>query len=324
MSSFPQRETPLTESPSSCDGSGKNQFVRSVRQVTLVGLGVNVLLSILKLVLGLIGHSQAVVADAVHTFADVTTDLAILLGVRYWAAPADADHPYGHGRIEAVVAAGIGLVVAATAAGIGWRAVMTLRAPDIASPGVTALTAALFSIVCKEWLYRWTLLRGRTIGSVAVAVNAWHHRLDAFSSVPVAVAVFLSITRPEWSFLDHVGAVVVSLICLRAAWSILRPTLGQLTDAAAGRAEVLRIEQAARSVPGVLDVHAVRTRQVGSATLVDLHVLVDPDISVRAGHGVAENVERQLMAAGLGVSDCVVHIEPYEASALTQTGTWWR
>jgi len=295
-----------------------------VRRITLVGLGVNILLSMLKLALGLLGHSQAVVADAVHTFADVTTDLAILFGVRYWAAPPDEGHPYGHGRIEAVVAAGIGIIVATTAAGIGWRAVATLRTPDTASLGVAALIAALLSIVCKEWLYRWTVHRGRSIGSVAVTVNAWHHRLDALSSLPTAAAVFLALIQPEWSFFDHVGAAIVSLICLRAAWSILRPTFGQLTDAAAGRTEVLRIEQVVRSVDGVLDVHAVRTRQVGSATHTDLHVLVAPDISVRAGHDIAEAVKRQLLTAGLGVADCMVHIEPYEPNAMTQTATWWR
>jgi len=299
-------------------------FVRAVRRVTLVGLGVNVVLSIVKLALGLIGHSQAVVADALHTFADVTTDLAVLLGVRYWAAPPDAEHPYGHGRIEAVIAAGIGGVVAFTAAGIGWRAVATLRSPDVASPGGTALAGAVLSIVCKELLYRWTVARGRRIGSIAVTVNAWHHRLDALSSLPAAAAVGLSLVRPSWSFLDHVGAIVVSLICLHAAWSILRPTLGQLTDTAAGRAEVVRIEGIARSVVGVRDVHAVRTRRVGSATHMDIHVLVDPKISVRSGHDIAEAVKRRLLASGLGVADCVVHIEPFEKHGAAFTETWWR
>jgi len=283
-------------------------------RVTWAGLLGNVLLAGFKLVAGLVGHSQAVMADGVHSLSDLTTDLAILIGMRYWSKPPDEDHPYGHGRIETVVTAGISVALALAGLGLGYRAFVDLSSGARRPPGWLPLAAALVSIVSKEALYRWTMLVAGRVGSSALKANAWHHRSDALSSIPVAVAVGVAMWRPAWSFVDSVGAVVVSVFILATAWKLLRPELGKLADQGADQATIARIVQAAKRVPGVRGVHLVRSRFVGNSLDVDLHVTVDPEMTVRAGHEIAEQVNRALVGLGGGtsVSDAVVHLEPDE------------
>jgi len=281
-----------------------------VRRVTWTGLAVNVTLAGLKLAAGLIGHSQVVVADAVHSLSDASTDVAVLIGVRYWSAPADDRHPYGHGRIEAVVTALIALVLAGVAVGLGYQALATLRDPHGTPPGGIALAAALLSIVCKEALYRWSVAVGRRIKSSALVANAWHHRSDALSSLPAALAVAGARVHPSWVLLDHVGAVLVSFIILQAVWRIGWPAVQELVDTGATATERGRIRSVALGTEGVRTVHAVRTRRIGPGLAADLHVTVDGEMTVRRGHRVSEEVKRRLLAEGPTLVDVVVHLEP--------------
>lgn len=283
---------------------------REVKRVTWIGLAVNVLLSALKLAGGMLGHSQAIVADAVHSLSDTTTDVAVLVGVRYWSQPPDDRHPHGHRRIETLVTAGIGVLLAVVAAGLAVNAVSTLSVEHQSPPGLVALAAALVSIVSKEILYRWTVLVGRRIGSPAVVANAWHHRSDAFSSVPVLVAVAGARVFPAWAFLDHLAALVVSVFILRMSFTIVRPALDELIDSGASKRELERIRRIALETEGVEQVHAIRTRRSGTALQVDLHVLVDGSMSVRRGHAIAERVQQRLMAEDLDLADVIVHVEP--------------
>jgi len=288
------------------------QEVRSIRRVTWIGLVANVLLSGFKLAGGILGSSQVIVADAVHSLSDTTTDVAVLIGVRYWSRPPDDGHPHGHGRIEAVVTAGIGLLLAGVAVGLTWNAIQTLRQPHPHRPGLIALAAALVSVVAKEMLYRWTVRVGRRVHSSAVVANAWHHRSDALSSIPAALAVLTVRLHPDWLFLDHLGAVVVSVFIFRAGVLIVWPASMELMDAGASQKELNRIEQVAMSVEGVRGVHAIRTRIVGGRVHVDLHILVDSTMSVGNGHAVSEEVDRRLLAEGPRMADVVVHLEPHE------------
>lgn len=281
-----------------------------VRRVTWTGLAVNVTLAGLKLAAGLIGHSQVVVADAVHSLSDASTDVAVLIGVRYWSAPADDRHPYGHGRIETVVTALIALVLAGVAVGLGYQALATLRDPHSTRPGAIALAAALLSIVCKEALYRWSVAVGRRIKSSALVANAWHHRSDALSSLPAALAVAGARVHPSWVLLDHVGAVLVSFIILQAVWRIGWPAVQELVDTGATATERRRIRSVALDTEGVRTVHAVRTRRIGPGLAADLHVTVDGEMTVSRGHSVSEEVKRRLLADGPTLVDVVVHLEP--------------
>jgi cation diffusion facilitator family transporter len=276
-----------------------------------VGLVCNLLLAAVKGVAGIVGHSQAVLADALHSISDIVTDIAVIFGARLWSAPADDDHPHGHGRIETLITVVIGLVLCMVAVGLAVRAIRGLREGSAVAPSMVALVAALTSIVVKEALYRWTTLVGRKANSPALVANAWHHRSDAFSSVPAAAAVGVALIDPEWAVVDRVGAVVVCLLILQAAWRILRPAIDQLIDAGAPASDRRRIEELAMQVDGVESAHAVRTRYVGSDLAVDLHVEVDGGLSVGEGHAIAVAVRRKLMDEGPNVTDALVQIEPH-------------
>jgi cation diffusion facilitator family transporter len=286
-----------------------------VRLVTGVGLAANIALAAAKMVGGLLGHSQALIADAVHSLSDCTTDVAILVGVRYWSEPPDASHPYGHRRIETLVTAFIGLALAAVAVGLAYDAIDALVAGTHETPGPIALGAAALSIVVKEVLYHWTRRVGGRVGSSALEANAWHHRSDALSSVPVAIAVGAVLIDPSLSFLDSVGAIAVALFILFAAWKIVRPALDQLIDRAAPRKVADELRRIAGAVAGVREVHDIRTRQSGLGLHVDLHVLVDDELTVQQGHDIATQVREDLIEDGPNVFDVIVHIEPYRDHA---------
>jgi cation diffusion facilitator family transporter len=276
-----------------------------------VGLIFNLFLAAAKAAAGILGHSQAVLADALHSLTDSVTDIAVILGVRYWTAPADEDHPHGHGRIETLITVVIGLAVGAVAVGMGAHAIRGLRHDPGTAPTGIALGVAMISIVVKEVLYRWTAKVGREVRSPALEANAWHHRSDAISSIPAAVAVTVALIDPEWAVVDRVGAVVVCLLILQAAWRILRPALDQLIDAGAPATDRQRIEELALQVDGVEAAHAVRTRYVGSDLAVDLHVEVDGGLSIGEGHTIALAVKRKLIDDGPNVTDALVQIEPH-------------
>jgi cation diffusion facilitator family transporter len=251
-----------------------------------------------------------VVADAVHTISDCSTDVAILVGVRYWTKPPDAEHPHGHRRIETLVTIGIAALLAGVGLGLAFTALVRLSRDTTEVPEWIALGAALVSIITKEALYRWNVRVGRRIRSTALVANAWHHRSDALSSLPVAVAVAAAAIHPAWAFLDSVGAIIVSVFILKAAWGLGRPALGELVDTGAPREQRGQIERIVRATEGVASVHAIRTRYSGPGLHVDLHIQVDGDLTVREGHHIAGRVKHRLLAEGPDIIDVVVHIEP--------------
>jgi cation diffusion facilitator family transporter len=285
--------------------------IARIRNVTWIGILINVVLSVVKFVLGVLGNSQAVVADAVHSLSDLGTDFAILFGVRFWTKSPDEDHPYGHGRIEILVTAGISLVLFLVAGGIGYKALRALRADGIGQPGWIAFWGAAASIVSKELLYRWTVRVGRAVRSSAVVANAWHHRADALTSIPIALAVAVATVSAAWSFVDRIGAVIVSVFIMYTAWRIIKPVLEELLGKGVPEEQKKQIEKTARSVEGVEVVHAVRTRRMGSGIFMDLHVLVDGDMTVRKGHDISEHVKQILLERFDDVMDVTVHLEPY-------------
>ena len=290
------------------------EAVARVRQVTWIGLGVNVALSVLKFVAGLFGRSQALVADAVHSLTDTTTDVAVIIGSYYWARPPDSDHPYGHHRVETVVTLFVGFVLGGAGFMVGWDALQDLQGEPAQRPKAIALVVAALSIVSKEVLYRWTATVSRRVMSPALAANAWHHRTDAISSVPVFLAVGGAMLFPQWALLDRVGAIVVAIFILHAALKIIWPGLRELVDAGAPTEICREIMTLAHEVQHVKQVHGIRTRYVSSRILVDLHVVVNGSLSVKAGHDIAENVKERILQNGPEVIDVIVHIEPEEAA----------
>ena len=281
-----------------------------IRRVTWVGLGTNLALTALKFAAGIFGHSRAVVADAVHSLSDCGTDVAILVGTRLWSRPRDSDHPYGHARIEAVITMALGLVLAAVGVGIGYDAIAGIPEKHTQTPGIAALLAAAVSIVVKEVLYRWTILVGRQVQSSAVVANAWHHRSDALSSVPAVLAVGAAILLPKWTFLDHIGAVAVCLLIIQAAWRIILPAVGQLIDQGLPPRECGALLAAVREVKGVESAHDLRTRRLGPGVALDVHIEVQPTLTVTEGHDIAEAARSCIHGLFPDVIDVVVHVEP--------------
>lgn len=286
----------------------------SIIRVTWVGLLFNIFLVVFKILAGYFGNSRAVMADGVHSISDLVTDVAILVGVRYWNAPPDSDHPYGHRRLESLVALGIGIILVLVGIGIGWDAVANLWTPQPPG-GYLALVAALSSILIKEWLFRWTLAEGKRINSPALQASAWHHRSDAFSSIPAAAAVALSHLHPSLAICDPIGAILVSLFIIYSAWDICKPSLAVLMDQGVDEEVVKKLKAAAANVPGVENVHDLRTRYLGGSASVDLHIEVNPAISVMEGHAIADSVEEALKKLpiselGTEVIDVLVHVDP--------------
>jgi cation diffusion facilitator family transporter len=274
---------------------------------------VNIVLSGVKFTFGIVANSQALVADAVHSLSDLTTDLAIIVGVGWWSKPADDEHPHGHRRLEIIVTVAIGVVLAAVAVGLLWNALSTIHLRHATGPGLVALFAAMLSIVSKEWLYRWTVKVAVRLHSEPLRANAWHHRSDALSSIPVAVAVGVAALKPEWAFVDHVGAVLVSLFIMKAAYEIVRPSISKLLDTSAPLADIEEIRRLSMSVPGVLGVDKIRTRYIGCSILsVEIHIEVRGNMTIRDGHGIGNQVRDLLVSSDLGIGDVVVHLDPVD------------
>ncbi len=303
-----QRHT--ADTPLKAHHADKN---KTIRKITWIGLIVNILLSFFKIIAGIYGKSQAVLADGIHSLSDTTTDIAVIAGSYFWSKPPDSTHPYGHKRIETIVSIFIGVVLFVAGAGIGLKAIFTLHETHSSPPGWIALLAALLSIICKEILYQWTAATGKRIKSLSLSANAWHHRLDAISSVPVFIAVGVSILWPEWNFIDHVGAVFVSLLILYAALKIMITGFKELLDVGAPREICEKIKTIALKNPAAHQIHGIRTRYAGNSLQVDLHVVVDGSMTVYESHQVAEDIEARLLNEGPDIVDVVVHIEPIES-----------
>ena len=287
---------------------------QTIRKVTWIGLAANLLLAVFKFAAGYWGRSQAMIADAVHSLTDTVTDIAVIVGSHFWSRPPDQGHPYGHRRLETLITVFIGAMLAAAGFSIGWGALTNLKHDGAGRPGWIAVVAAALSIICKEILYRWTAATGRNLRSTALVANAWHHRTDAISSIPVLVAVGGSLLFPDWSFLDGLGAVVVSLFILQAAFQIVWPGLRELIDSGAPEAIRKEIARVAGDAHGVLQVHDIRTRYIGASIQVDLHTVVDGSLSVREGHAIADEVQHRLMNSLPDIIDVVVHVDPPESA----------
>ena len=289
------------------------QETKTVIRVTWIGLIANLLLAALKGVCGFLGNSHAVMADAVHSLSDIISDVAILVGANYWNKPADVSHPHGHRRIETAVTVGIGFLLFIIGAGMVFDGLMNIQKPNGVAPGWIAFWAALISLVIKEILYHYTYRAGEKIRSVALIANAWHHRSDALSSIPVLIAVLVAAVTPGFEFVDPLGEVLVSILIFKAAFKITLPALYKLVDGGAPQSKLKRIEELVLCTEGVLSYHKLRTRYVGSHSLaIDLHIQVEGTLSVEVGHNICGAAKGNILRNMPEVVDVIVHLEPFE------------
>ena len=283
---------------------------KEIMKITLWGLVLNVFISIIKFVLGFLGNSQAVVADAVHSFSDTSTDLVILLGVKYWTAPPDDNHPYGHQKIESFVTIIIGLILLTAACGIGYNAIATLDHEHTEQLKLFTIIGPIVSIIFKELLFRKTYQVGVKTNSSSVKANAWHHRTDALSSIPVLIAVVASLINPKLIILDHIGAIIVAAFIIKLAVEIIYKNINELIDTGISEEEYLHISKVISEIECVKGFHKVRSRKLGSSIYLDLHLEVDGDLSVRTGHDITEDVQKALISSNPKIIDVMVHLEP--------------
>ena len=286
-----------------------------IYRVTLVGSVVNLLLLVFKFVAGILGHSAAMLADAVHSLSDFVTDIIVIVFVRISSKPEDEGHDYGHGKYETLATAIIGLVLLFVGLGILWNGATSIwdfwQGGELKEPGMLALWAALVSILFKELLYQYTVLKGRRLNSQAVVANAWHHRSDALSSIGTAVGIGGAILLGEqWLILDPLAAVVVSLFIMKVAIQLLVPSMNELLEKSLPAEVEEKIKQEILAFPGVTSPHHLRTRRIGSSYAIEVHIRMDGQITLEEAHHTATAIENRLKSEFGSRTYINIHVEP--------------
>jgi len=286
-----------------------------ISKVTLVGSIVNLLLVCVKAVAGVVGHSAAMISDAVHSLSDFITDIVVLIFVRISAQPQDEGHDYGHGKFETLATLLIGLALAAAAIGIvvngATKLAHWLQGEPLQTPGRIALWAALISIAVKEILFQYTRIKGRKLQSKALEANAWHHRSDALSSIGAAIGIGGAILLgPRWAVLDPLASIVVGAMLVKVAWDLLGPSFGELTDSSLPAETEQEMLEIIKAVPGVQDPHNLRTRRIGNRIAAEVHIRLDGSQTLKDAHDKATEVESRFKARFGSQSHIIVHMEP--------------
>ena len=279
------------------------------RRVALLGMGTNALLVVGQVVVGIIGHSQALVADGMHTLADLSGDLLVLFALKHSAKEADEEHPYGHARIETAVTLALGVLLLLVGAGIAVRAgLRILDHETIATPSAITLWVSGFTILAKEGLYQYTMHTARRFDSDMLKASAWHHRSDAISSIIVFLGIAGTMAGIQW--LDALAAAGVSLFVAKIGIELGWPAINELVDTGLDAEQLQHVRRVILATDGVRELHLLRTRRIGGRALVDVHIIVNDDISVSEGHYISEAVRAKLVNEVDVVADALVHIDP--------------
>ena len=288
---------------------------KRITRVTLLGSVVNLVLSVGKVLAGLFGHSAAMIADGIHSISDLASDIVVLVFVRISSKGEDRDHEYGHGKFETLATLIMSLILIVVAAQLMASGIRTiagvLSGEAIPSPKYIALVAAVVSIVSKEWLYRYTVKAGNELDSPVVVANAWHHRSDALSSVGalvgIAGAMFLG---SKWTMLDPLASCCISIAIFVVAVKMAVPSLKELLDVSLPQDMEQKIIAVSSAVPGVMNVHGLKTRRNGPSIIMEAHIVVDPSITVVQAHNIATAVEDALKHSFGNETQISLHIEP--------------
>ena len=286
-----------------------------IYRITLLGGAVNVFLLLGKLIAGILGHSAAMVADAIHSLSDFLTDIIVLAFVKVSNKPADRDHRYGHGKYETIATSFIGLALVVVALMLGWsgieKIVAFLHGEKLSSPESIAFLAAVVSIVSKEWIYRVTRKVATEVDSPALEANAWHHRSDALSSIGTAIGIGGALLLgPEWAVLDPLAALVVCVLILMAAYRLLKESSGELLEESLPKATEDRIEALVYQDPLVSDIHHLHTRRIGSIIAIEMHLRLPGDIPLTEAHSRTCVIEKLLRTEFGNGTHIMLHIEP--------------
>lgn len=288
---------------------------RQIYRVTLMGSVVNLILLAGKFAAGILGHSAAMIADAVHSLSDFLTDIIVIGFVRLSSKPADDDHDYGHGKYETVATSIIGMALLSVAVMLGWngveKIVRFIQGENPASPEVIALAAAVASILLKEWIFRVTRKVALNVGSQALEANAWHHRSDAFSSIGTAIGIGGAVVLGNgWAILDPIAAVIVSGMIALTALRLLRQASGELLEESLPKETVDRIMEIVYEDKLVRDIHNLHTRRIGNRIAIEMHLRLPGTITIEEAHRHASEIERNIRAEFGQETHIMLHIEP--------------
>lgn len=302
--------SPVNNIPPPSTSPRHQERFEAAQKVTWVSVAVNILLTVLQIVVGWFGRSQALIADGLHSLSDLLADFLVLFANRHGSRDADASHPYGHARIETATTFILGAMLVGVGVALLWGGATRLQSPGtLQKVHPATLWIALLTLAGKEVLFRYMISVAKRLRSQMLMANAWHARSDAASSLVVAVGI--SGNLMGFTFLDMVAAVLVAFMIVRMGWKMAWGALADLVDTALDQETVEAIRQTAVNTPGVRGLHELKTRKMGDQALVDAHVLVDPKISVSEGHYIAEVVRANLLKQH-GVLDVMVHIDPEE------------
>ena len=294
---------------------------KGIYHVTLVGGAANVVLLIIKFIAGILGHSAAMLADAVHSLSDFVTDIIVLVFIHISGKPQDKDHDYGHGKYETLATTLIGLALLMVSGGILYNGAAKIirwwNGEALAAPGALAFWVALLSVVIKESIYRYTTAKARKFNSQALEANAWHHRSDALSSIGTAIgiggAIFLG---HRWTVLDPLASIVVGLFIVKVSFELLGNSIGDLTERSLPDCIEKEIICLVSALPGVVEPHNLRTRRLGNHYAIELHIRMDGDITLREAHDKASEVEHLLRDHYGKETHVAVHVEPTQGKGL--------
>lgn len=288
---------------------------KRIYKITLTGSVVNMLLLVFKFVAGVLGHSAAMMADAVHSLSDFITDIVVIAFVKLSSKPADQDHDYGHGKYETVASSIIGMALVVVAVMLGWNGVEKIvqfaKGEPLQSPGIIALVAAVMSVALKEWVFRITKKVANDVNSQALEANAWHHRSDAFSSIGTTIGIGGAVVLGQgWAVLDPIASVVVSVLIFVAAFRLLRQASGELLEESLPKDTEDKIERIVYADKMVTDIHQLHTRRIGSIIAIEMHLRLPGHITLEEAHRHTTDVERALSKEFGAGTHIMLHIEP--------------
>ncbi len=288
---------------------------KELYKVTLIGTAGNIALLSFKFVAGILGHSAAMVADAVHSLSDFLTDIIVLIFVNISSKPQDKSHDYGHGKFETLATFFIGMALVAAATGIIVSGAVKfadwLNGAQLEAPGKLALWAALISILVKEILYQYTVRKGRALDSQVVVANAWHDRSDALSSVGAAIGIGGAILLGDrWTVLDPLASIVVGAMLVKVAWDLLKTSMNELTECSLPEETEHEIEAIITSFSDVSEPHNLRTRRIGNRIAIEAHIRMDGELPLHLVHERASDIERKLKERFGAETHVTLHTEP--------------
>lgn len=292
---------------------------KQIYKVTLAGGAVNVILLAFKFIAGILGHSAAMIADAVHSLSDFITDLIVLIFVHISGKPQDKSHDYGHGKYETLALTVIGIALLIVAVGIFHNGALRIaawwRGDELEAPGMLALWAALISIILKELTYRYTIRNARKLDSPALEANAWHHRSDALSSIGTAIGIGGAVLLGKrWAVLDPIASVVVGAFIVKVAIELILQGMRDLLEHSLPDEIEDEIMQIAKSEPDVIEPHDLRTRRIGNRYAIELHILMNGNITLSKAHDHADSIESRLKQRFGNETHIAIHMEPTENS----------